>query len=230
MRPLLVDALRRISGALALAAALLAAGPAEGQEPPAPASWATTQAAEQTRQGLAHAARGETSEAIARYLDAIGFDATHGPAYLALAAAYEARGDVKEAERTYAVALSHVPGFAEALIGRGRLRAALHRAPEAAADFQEAAALRPEAIGVLRELEATLVAAGALPAALAVARRIAALAEEQHDARAAAEARVGSKALALIVAEADPVTAGKTGRGEARRALWAWARAWTQRR
>jgi tetratricopeptide (TPR) repeat protein len=222
----LPDALRRIPGGVVLAAVLLAAGPLHADEPPdpAPASWATSQAAELTRQGRAHAAHGEASLAIERYLAAVGFDATYGPAYLALASAYEAAGDVKEAERTYAVGIDHVPGFADALLGRGRLRAALHRMSEALADFEEAASLRPDAIGVLRELYGAYVAAGALPAALAVTRRIAVLADDQRDARAAAEARVGSKALALLVGDADPVTAGKTGRGEARRALWAWTR------
>jgi tetratricopeptide (TPR) repeat protein len=220
------EAIRPIAGALVLSASLLAAGPARGQDPPAGVSWATARAHDQTRQGDLHAACVETSAAIASYLEALGFDATYGPAYLGLAAAYVTRGDVREAERTYAMGIEHVPGFAEALIGRGRLRASLHRPAEAALDFQEAAALRPDAIDVLRDLTAALVAAGALPAALAVTRRIAVLADEQHDARAAAEARVGSKALALIVAEADPVTAGRSGRGEARRALWAW----TQRR
>jgi tetratricopeptide (TPR) repeat protein len=214
---------RRLTPTALVAAAILVAAPARADEPAATVPWATAQAAEMTRQGRAHAARGETTEAIARYLDAVGFDATYGPAYLALASAYESTGDVREAERTYAVGIEHVPGFADALIGRGRLRAALHRAPEAIADFQEAAALRPDAIAVQRELEGALVAAGALPAALAVARRIAALADDQRDARAAADARIRARALALIVADADPVTAGK-GRGDVRSALSAWSR------
>src|SRR4051794_9308471 len=64
-------------------------------------SWATSQAAELPRQGKEHAARGEGATATRRYLDAIGFDATYGPAYLALGALHEQAGDPREAERAY---------------------------------------------------------------------------------------------------------------------------------
>src|SRR4051812_36358090 len=43
-------------------------------------SWATAQAVELTRQGREHEGRGETDTAIRRYLDAVGLDATYGPA------------------------------------------------------------------------------------------------------------------------------------------------------
>ena len=214
--------------AAALSLAALSPATAPAQEPPEPApiatSWATTQAAELTRQAREHAAHGEADVALTRYAEAARLDPTYGPAYLGLASVYEARGDVSEAERSYAVGLDHVPGFADALVSRARLRSALHRPAEAAADLEAAASLRPETVALLRELAGAYVAAGALPAALAVTRRLAALAEAQQDGRGASEARVGARALALLVGDVDPVSAGQRGRGAVRHALWLGAR------
>lgn len=173
-----------------------------------------------TRQGREHAARGDGLTAARRYMEAIGFDPTYGPAYLALGGQHEAGGDPREAERAYSMGIDHVSGFAEALLARGRLRARLGRAQEAIGDFEAAAAVAPEGIAILKALAGAYVAQKALPAALAVTRRMAAVAEAQQDARAAAEASVGARALAALVGEADPVSAGRTGRGVVRRAIW----------
>jgi tetratricopeptide (TPR) repeat protein len=187
-------------------------------------SWATAQAAQRTRLGRDHAAQGEVDLAVRSYLDAIAFDATYGPAYLALGEIQAARGDAAEAERAFSMGIDHVAGFAEAFVARGRLRARSHRAAEAIADLEAAADLRPEAPGVLRELTDAYIAARALPAALAVTRRRLALAEAQGDGRAAGEARAEARALVGLVGEVDPVTAGGSGRGAVRRALWAATR------
>lgn len=207
----------------ALAAPLAMSAPARADDPAA-VSWATTQAIELSRQAREHAARGDAGVAITRYVDALKLDPTYGPAYLGLAAMYEARGDTLEAERTYAVGLDHVPGFGEALVARARLRARAHRNEEAVGDLEAALALDGDAVPVLRELAAAYVAARALPAALAVARRMIAAAEVHHDAAAAGEARIKVKALSLLVGELDPVVAGKAGRGAVRHALWLGAR------
>jgi tetratricopeptide (TPR) repeat protein len=185
-----------------------------------PVSWATTQAIERTRLGREAAARGEQETALRDFLDAVSFDATYGPAYLALGAAYAARGDVREAERALSTGIDHVAGFAEGFLARGKLRAHLHRGAEAIADFEAAASLQPEGLAILRELGAAYIAAGCLPAALAVARRRLSVAEAQGDPRVAAEARTEVRALAGLVGEIDPVTAGASGRGPVRRALW----------
>ncbi len=195
-------------------------GAARAAEPPA-VGWATAQAIERTRIGQIHAACGEQEAALRAFLDAISFDATYAPAYLALGAVYEARGDVGEAERAFSMGIDHVAGFADAFRARGRLRAHQHREADAIADFESAAALEPEALPVLRELSGAYIAARALPAALAVTRRRLSLAEASGDARAAGEARTEARALAGLVAEIDPVTAGASGRGVVRRALWA---------
>lgn len=182
-------------------------------------SWATAQATELSRQARDHLAKGEPEVAVSRFLEAVKLDPTYGPAYLGLAAQYEARGDYREAERTYAVGLDHVPGFGEALVARARLRAKLKRPEEAAADLEAAVSLDPEARSALKELAAAYVSARALPAALAVTRRLAAVAEAQKDAAAAGDARLKARVLAMLVGDADPVTAGKRGRGAVRSAI-----------
>ncbi|APR77712.1 Transglutaminase-like enzyme, putative cysteine protease [Minicystis rosea] len=212
--------MRALAPVLAISAAFLVSRPARADVPPPPStSWATTQAAELARQARDHTARGEAETAVARYVEAIRLDPTYATAYLGLAALYEARGDTREAERTYAVGLDHVPGFADALTARGRLRAKLRRTDEAIADLEAAASIAPDALPVLRDLCAAYVTVRALPAALAVSRRMAALAEAQADTATAAEAKVRVKALTLLVAEVDPVTAGRSGRGPVRNAL-----------
>lgn len=224
--------MRRLRKACIAAALGAALAPLEAAADPAPAAsegarergapslgWATSQAAELTRQGKEHLARGEVETAARRYLDALAFDATYGPAYLALGALHEGGGDPREAERAYATGIDHVAGFPEAHLARARLRARLHRPAEAVVDLEAAALLRPEDLGVLRELALAYMTVRALPAALAVTRRIADLSDHQGDARAGAEARVTVRALTLLVGDADPVLAGAAGRGPVRAAL-----------
>ncbi|WP_437786979.1 tetratricopeptide repeat protein [Sorangium sp. So ce1097] len=224
--------------AIALAAALLhAAGPARaepaggvtaqgvGRATAQAVGWATAQAAELTRQAEARAAAGEADVALSRYLEAVRFDATYGPAYLGLGGLYERAGDLREAERTYTVGLDHVPGFVEGHRARAALRAREGRRGEAIADLEAAVALRGDDAGLLQELAAAYVAAGALPAALGVARRLTALAAQAGDAGRAAAARTQTRALSVLVGEADPVRAGGRDRGPVRRALAAYAAA-----
>ena len=193
----------------------------------AQASWATTQAAELTRQGKEHADRGDVDVASRRFMEAITLDGTYGPAYLALGAVREASGDPAEGERAYSLGIEHVPGFAEGLAARARLRARQRRLADALGDFEAAAKLRPDDLALLPELANAYVAVQALPAALAVARRIEALLAD-GDPRALADARLRSRALGALVGELDPVIAGATGRGSVRRALAAVAGAGTR--
>ena len=187
-------------------------------------SWATSQAAEMTRQGREHAGRGETETAMRRYLDALNFDPTYGAAYLSLGALQESVGDPREAERTYSTGLDHVTGFGEAHRARARLRIRQKRVVEAIGDLEAAAGYQPGDAATLRELASAYVSTGALPAALSVTRRVAAVAEESGDEKAAAEARVSARALSLLVGAVDPVVAGGSGRGGVRRALAGFSR------
>ncbi|WP_148313869.1 tetratricopeptide repeat protein [Sorangium cellulosum] len=208
--------------AFAVAAALLhGAAPARADG----VGWATAQAAELTRQAEVRAAAGEADVALSRYLEAVRFDATYGPAYLGLGALYERAGDPSEAERTYTVALDHVRGFVEGYRARAALRAREGRRDEAIADLEAAVALRGDDAGLLQELAAAYVAAGALPAALGVARRLSALAAQAGDPAREAAARTQARALSVLVGEADPVRAGGADRGPVRRALALYAAA-----
>jgi tetratricopeptide (TPR) repeat protein len=201
----------------AFAAALISLGAARGEAEPI--NWATTQAAELTRQGRAHVGQGDVMTARRRYLDAIGFDPTYGPAYLALGELHESVGDPKEAERAYSMGIDHVVDFTEARLSRAHLYLRQQRRDDAIVDLEAAARQRPDDVAILRELSSAYVASSLLPAALSVTRRIVALLDANRDARAAAEARVATRALAALVADADPVTAGISQRGEVRRAL-----------
>jgi tetratricopeptide (TPR) repeat protein len=204
-------------------AALVATGPARADDA---VSWATSQAAELTRQGREHAAQGDTDTAVRRYLDAIKFDPTFAAAYLSLGGLQEAAGDPREAERTYSTGLDHVNGFGEGHRARARLRIRQKRVMEAVGDLEAAVGYAPADVGALRELASAYVAVGALPAALAVTRRVVWVAEEAGDAKVVGEAKVSARALALLVGGVDPVMAGGigSGRGAVRSALSAVAR------
>jgi tetratricopeptide (TPR) repeat protein len=222
-RSLLYDVHVRVRPSLlvvALAAAFAVSVHARADEP----SWATSQAAELTRQARAYAASGDGSAAARRYLEAIRFDPTYGPPYLGLAALHEASGDIAEAERVYATGMERVLGFAEGYAARARMRLRLRRLREAAQDMEAALALSPGDVALWKELCGLYVSQGALPAALGASRRIEALAEAEGDAAALAEARTRSKALAMLIGEVDPVTAGARERGPVRRAIAMQAR------
>ena len=134
-------------------------------------NWATLQAIEMTRQGSEHAARGDGSVGVRRFLEAIAFDPTYAPAYLALGELHEASGDPAEAERAYSMGIDHVGRWAGGLRARAKLRARSSRLTEAIADLEAAADVEPEDAALLLELEEAYVANRALVAALAVARR-----------------------------------------------------------
>ncbi|AUX23410.1 uncharacterized protein SOCEGT47_039350 [Sorangium cellulosum] len=185
--------------------------------------WATSQAAELTRQGEARALAGQADVALSRYLEALRFDATYGPAYLGLGALYERAGDPREAERTYSVGLDHVRGFVEGYRARAALRARAGRRAEALADLEAAVALRGDDAALLQELAAAYVAASALPAALGVTRRLAALAARTGDGALVARATTQARALSALIDEADPVRAGGRDRGPVRRAIARYA-------
>jgi Flp pilus assembly protein TadD len=212
----------RCATILALAALPLLSTKAAA-DPPSQ-TWSTSRASELTRQGDAHAARGDAASATKRFLEAITFDPSYGPSYIGLAAVYQSLGDVVEAERVYTLGLTHVAGFTEAYLGRARLRQRLGRMREAALDFEHARPLAPDDPSLLRDLCAAYITLGALPAALAASRRLEALAQAQGDAPALKEARVRSRALSALVAEADPVTSAGADRGRVREALAVFAR------
>lgn len=190
------------------------AQPAASQE-----NWATARARSLTEQGRAHRQSGDTARAVARFSEALAIDATFGEAYLELATTREAAGETDEAERVLAISLERIPGFVEGMWARGELYGRARRYPEATSAFLHVSAAKPDDEPTLHKILINATRAGLFPVALAAARRLGALAEKRDDRVAAKDARLTTKALAKLVAEADPVSTGVKLSDPIRRAL-----------
>ena len=149
----------------------------------------------------------QDEKALRRYTDALTLDPTLGDAYLGLAELRARRGDLREAERVYSVALAHVPDLRAALSGRAHTRWALGQRADAEADLDEYVE-KAEDAAALRELAGWYGEDGRVPAQLAAWRRAARLAARAGDPALAREARTMVLALQIVLGSADPVTAG----------------------
>ncbi len=158
---------------------------------------------ELVRQARAHEAVHEDDQALRRYTEALALDPTLESAYLGLGALRFRMGDVRESERVYDTALSHVPDLAVARLGRGRARRALGALLEADVDVEVYAATTDDA-DALRLLATWYAEEGRPLAQLGAWRRLLTKAEG-HDAALRKEARLTVHALEVIVAPADPV-------------------------
>lgn len=165
----------------------------------APAS--ASSALELVRIARAHEAAHEDDLALRRYTDALGLDPTCDEAYIGLGRLRARRGDLREAERVYSVALEHVPALRAARVGRAYVRRALGARTEAIDDLLTGAEDDPAA---LRVLASWYGEEGQTPAQLAVWRRIVTRAETSHDAALLHEARTTVRALIILVGPADP--------------------------
>ncbi|MCA9589515.1 MAG: tetratricopeptide repeat protein [Myxococcales bacterium] len=152
----------------------------------------------------AHEQAGEQDVALRRYSEALAIDPTCGAAYLGMGALRAKRGDLREAERVYSVALEHLPALREAQIARAHVRRALGAHAEAVSDLLSGA---PDDVTSLRTLAGWHGEDGHTPAQLAVWRRVLAAAEAAGDLARAHEARTMVRALQLLVGTADPVAA-----------------------
>ncbi len=85
---------------------------------------AASSAEELVREARAHDAAHKEELALRRYTEALSLDPTLADAYLGLGELRARRGDAREAERVYSVAMEHVPGLRPALAGRARALAA----------------------------------------------------------------------------------------------------------
>jgi tetratricopeptide (TPR) repeat protein len=202
--------------ALALLLATVAPGRARADSP-AGGPWTSGAAAELTRQGKDHVVRGNEELAVRRFVEAIEIDPTFGPAYLELGAARERAGDFAEAERTYNVAIEHVPQFLLAFSARAALLHRMGRLDRELSDLETIVRLA-ESADVLRDLARRYVEDRAWPAALATWRRMLALEEKLGDERAQREATIQIRALVILCAELDPVAGGASSRDWVRRA------------
>lgn len=185
---------RALAGFLAISA-LLGAAPAEAS---------SSSALELVRAARAYEAANDPDRALRRYTDALTLDPTCEEAYLGLGALRAKRGDLREAERVYSVALAHVPQSRIAVVERARVRWTLGQREEAVHDIETVAQEDPL---VLKELAVWYGELGQAPAQLAVWRRLLVHAHAQTNDALLAEARAMVRALQILVDRADPVTA-----------------------
>lgn len=141
--------------------------------------------------------------ALRRYMDALDLDPSCAEAYLGLGSLRARRGDLREAERVYNVALEHLPGLAQARLARAHVRRGLGATEEAIDDL----------FGSTDELVALRTAAnwygedGRTPAQLATWRKILARAENLQIPALIKEARTMVRALVIVIGPADPAAA-----------------------
>lgn len=158
-------------------------------------------ALELVRIARAHESAHEEEIAIRRYMEALSLDPTCDEAYLGLGALRARRGDLREADRVYSVALDRLPQLRAARVARAHVRRTMGFRDEAIADLLAGAEEDPAA---LRVLATWYGEDGHVPAQLAAWRRIAARAEQIHDVALLREARTMVRALVILVGPADP--------------------------
>jgi tetratricopeptide (TPR) repeat protein len=175
-------------------------------------------ALELVRIAKAHELAREDDIALRRYMEALALDPTCDEAYLGLGSLRARRGDLREADRVYSVALEHVPQLTAARTARAYVRRALGLRADAVQDLLTAAG-PSEDPKLLRVLATWYGEDGQVPAQLAVWRRIAARAESSDDAVLAHEAKTMVRALVILVGPADPASHPADDRNPVRRAI-----------
>lgn len=178
-------------------AAALAASMVLSIEAPASAS----SAVELVRAARRHEQAQQDELALRRYTEALALDATCEEAYLGLGSLRARRGDLRESERVYSMALEHIPTLRAARVARAYVRRALGDTTGAREDLLTGAEDDIEALRVLATWHGE---DGQAPAQLAIWRRVAARAEATHQATLLHEARTMVRALVVIVGTADP--------------------------
>lgn len=179
---------------------------AAGPDDAAAMGWATRRAADLTAQARRLIDAGEPDEALVRLREALAMDATFGPAYLALAGAREAVGDLREAEQVLSMALERIPAFPDARAQRAALRERRGDRRGAAVDLEGALADRPHDLALHARVTDAWLRAGETPRALASARRWRVVAQAAGAVESARRASRVATACAWVVDRADPVT------------------------
>lgn len=196
---MVVPRVRLTLAGLGLVAALATSRPA-----------AASSALELVRLARAHEAAHEEEIAIRRYMEALSLDPTCDDAYLGLGALRARRGDLREAERVYSVAIEHRPQLRAARLGRAYVRRGLGLRAEAVQDLVAGA---EDELAAERVLASWYAEDGQAPAQLAVWRRVLARAEATHDPTLMHEARAMIRALVLLVGPADPAASPSDAQG-----------------
>ncbi len=199
VRPMLPRGLPALAGAALAAVLLLSAAPA-------PASTAL----ELVRIARGHEEARQEDLALRRYNEALSLDPTCAEAYLGLGSLRARRGDLREAERVYTVALEHLPQLRAARLARAYVRRALGFRAQA---VQDLLAGMEDDVPTLRILASWHAEDGQTPAQLAVWRKILARAEATGDASLLVEARRMVRALVILVGPADPAASPPDGNG-----------------
>jgi tetratricopeptide (TPR) repeat protein len=166
-----------------------------------PKAASASSASELVQIARAHEQAHDEDIALRRYTEALALDPTCSEAYLGLGSLRARRGDLRESERVYSVALEHMPSLRAARTARAYVRRAL-RANASAIDDLLAAA--EDDVGALRVIASWYAEDGQAPAELSVWRRIASRAEETHRAALLHEAKTMIRALVIVVGTADP--------------------------
>ncbi len=189
-------------------ASLAAPAPARagGPDESAPVGWATRRAADLTAEAQRLVDAGRLDDALVRLREALGMDATYAPAYLALAAAREGVGDLREAEQVLSMGLERIPLFAEARARRASLRERRGDRHGAAGDLESALAERPADLALHAQVTEAWMRAGETPRALASARRWRFAAAAAGSVESERRATRVAAACAWVVDRADPVT------------------------
>jgi tetratricopeptide (TPR) repeat protein len=152
----------------------------------------------------------QEDRAVSRYTEAIELDPTCAPAYLGLADLRARRGDTREAERVYSMALDYVPSLHAALVGRARVRRRLGAVREGYEDLARYLS-HEEDLAEMKELAAWYGEDGRTAAQLAAWRRLYVVAERlRADDAVLREARATVRALQILLGPADPVTSPTT--------------------
>ena len=157
--------------------------------------------------------------ALRRYMDALDLDPLCAEAYLGLGSLRARRGDLREAERVYTVALEHIPGLREARLARALVRRGQGATDEAIDDLLGSS----DELLALRTIASWYGEDGKTPAQLAIWRKILVRAESQQLPALVKEARTMVRALVILVGPADPAAAPSDERA-LRRTLATFAR------
>jgi tetratricopeptide (TPR) repeat protein len=171
---------------------------------------ASNSALELVRIAQAHERAHEEDVALRRYMEALSLDPTCEEAYLGLGSLRARRGDLREAERVYTVALERLPQLRDARLARAHVRRSLGLRHEAVDDLLGGT---DGDIRALRILATWYGEDGQTPAQLSVWRRIAARAETTQDAPLQKEAQTMIRALVILLGPADPAAAPADERG-----------------
>ncbi|MBX3209489.1 MAG: tetratricopeptide repeat protein [Labilithrix sp.] len=182
-----------------LVASTMAALVAVAVAPDAEAS--ASSALQLVQSARAHEKAQQEDLALRRYMEALSLDPTCEEAYLGLGNLRARRGDLRESERVYSVALEHLPALRAARVARAHVRRALGARTEAIDDLLTGA---ESDVAALRVLATWHGEDGQIPAQLSVWRRIAAQAAASEDAALLREARTMVRALVILVGTADP--------------------------